>query len=147
MKIIVCTLVCFLFACKKEVLVQKENPKENSVVCTKETKLDLELHTIIEREISSLKKSDAIVDVFKKYRSCIDGAISEIYDEKVSIILDTKWEDVMRNYSLDLEEALMFGVSEVWEFEISQRILDRAKNKCSEKYKKLCQKIIDDSNS
>lgn len=95
--------------------------------------------------VASIDSIEKIKDVWARHGSCIDGASAETYAESVSQLLDTQWDKVMSSEMLkdpQTIEALTRGVSETWEFSLSQRVLKMAEKRCSRNAKEVCQKII-----
>lgn len=97
------------------------------------------------KAVISIVAIEDVNTVWPKYKRCIDGSVAEAYDESISKLLDTKWEQVVHSPLLKNDvvlEGLHQGISETWEYNLSKRVLFNSKNNCTPDAKKLCEWII-----
>lgn len=109
------------------------------IACTKE-----ELEGAYQSSIR-IKNLDDVGKHYRKFGKCTDGYVAEAYCESISKILDQNWDEIVHSKEIrnaDTMNALIRGISESWEYNISQRILNKAKTRCSKEAQKLCDAIL-----
>ena len=103
------------------------------------------------KAIAEMNTLEKVKIVWTKHKSCIDGASAEAYSEEISKLLEKNWEIIVQSKELKdkgIINGLLFGISDVWEYNRSKKILNFAKNNCTPLAEKLCNAIIvSDSNS
>ncbi len=81
-------------------------------------------------DISKIGNLKDVKEVWRKHKKCLDGETAESFSIAVGQLLDKNWNQIVESILLKENEtfnALSFGISEVWEYQMSQRILENAK--------------------
>ena len=97
------------------------------------------------KDVSKINSLKDVRDVWRKHKKCLDGETAESFSIAIGQLLDKNWDQIVGSKLLKEKvtfEALSFGISEVWEYQMSQRILKNAKEKCTHPAKRLCEKIV-----
>lgn len=105
-----------------------------------------------ETEASTLESWSALYKSFNQYGHCDDAAIAEGYSESVSRLLAEDWNDlnVLRNYASRnkrFERFVLRHIDGTWSSERVNIVEKNAKHRCSNRDRKLCQRILHEISS
>ena len=100
-----------------------------------------------ETQASTLESWDALHRSFIQFGHCDDASIAEGYSEAVSRLLAEDWKNlpVFQRYAARnraFERFVLRHVDGTWSLDRVRTVAENARERCSNRRRKLCQKIL-----